>query len=182
LDLLREARAPQGMEERVLAAVRMREAAAAASRPGSAWVWGGVAAAAAVVVAAALWHGTSGAGDAPRRGGGAHAVGRAPMVGGAGARALGEGSGRRDVVAVVPIVRGARRAAVQRAARVPDARVEEPRSYPAPPAPLTQQELALVAIARSGRLEDFAMLNEVERTKQNAAEEAEFQRFVQRSN
>jgi hypothetical protein len=132
-----------------------------------------------VVAAAAWWHGISGAGDAPGNGGGAQAVRRASMVEVEGPRALVEGRGKRDVV---PVVRRSQRGAAQRMVRVRDVRVEELRSYPAPPAPLTKEELALVAIAQSGRLEDFAMLNEVERTKRNAAEEAEFQRFVQRSN
>ena len=78
---------------------------------------------------------------------------------------------------VVSVVGGSHR--VVRGAGV--SRVKEMRSYPAPAEPLTQQELALVAIALSANKGEFAMLDPEQRAIKNAAEEAEFKRFVQRS-
>jgi hypothetical protein len=54
-------------------------------------------------------------------------------------------------------------------------------NQPAPKAPLTEQEKLLLRIARSGNPHELAMLNPAVRAKQEAAEEAEFQKFVAQS-
>jgi len=54
-------------------------------------------------------------------------------------------------------------------------------SQPAPKAPLTEQEKLLLRIAHSGNPHELAMLNPAVRAKQEAAEEAEFQKFVAQS-
>jgi hypothetical protein len=177
LDGLRKARAPEGLEERVLAAVRVREAEIA-SRVGweSAWVWGGVAAAVAVMVVAGvmlgLRHGAAGAGTAQMppatHAGPAAAVAPVPEK-----RAAVDEAARQ---VVAPVMRGRR----HRAARVVRvSRTEGRRSYPAPLAPLTEEERVLLAIARSGRLEDLAMLDPVARARENARDDAEFEQFIQ---
>jgi hypothetical protein len=51
-------------------------------------------------------------------------------------------------------------------------------SHPAPEAPLTQQEKLLLRVAQSGNPHVFAMLNTEIRTRREAEEDAEFQRFA----
>jgi hypothetical protein len=51
-------------------------------------------------------------------------------------------------------------------------------SYPAPPRPLTEEELALLSIVRSGRVEDFPMLDPSQRERASATGDAEFQKFI----
>jgi hypothetical protein len=53
--------------------------------------------------------------------------------------------------------------------------------HPAPAAPLTQQEKLLVRIAQSRNPHALAMLNTEIRTKREAEEDAEFQRFADQS-
>jgi len=50
-------------------------------------------------------------------------------------------------------------------------------SYPAPPAPLTQEEKLLLRIARKGDPQELALLNPVMRAARNAEEKAEVERF-----
>ena len=173
LDYLREARAPLGMQMRVLAAVREHEIRGSSSRRFSVWIWGGVAAAVAVVVIAVgmleVRHGSARVGVLP------NLTARTGQMAG-----VPEKSAPAEAIAkpvVVPVSGGSHR--VVRVAGV--SRVKEMRSYPAPAEPLTQQELALVAIALSANKGEFAMLDPEQRAIKNAAEEAEFKRFVQRS-
>lgn len=50
-------------------------------------------------------------------------------------------------------------------------------SYPAPPAPLTQEEKLLLRIAHKGDPQELALLNPVLRAARNAEEKAEVERF-----
>ncbi len=54
-------------------------------------------------------------------------------------------------------------------------------SHPAPEEPLTQQEKLLLRVAQSGSPHVFAMLNTEIRTRREAEEDAEFQRFADQS-
>ncbi|WP_263352122.1 hypothetical protein [Acidicapsa acidisoli] len=54
-------------------------------------------------------------------------------------------------------------------------------SHPAPEAPLTPQEKLLVQIAQSGNPHALSMLNSEIRVRREAEEDAEFQRFADRS-
>ena len=50
-------------------------------------------------------------------------------------------------------------------------------SYPAPPAPLTQEEKLLLRIAHKGDPQELALLNPVLRAARDAEEKAEVERF-----
>jgi hypothetical protein len=54
-------------------------------------------------------------------------------------------------------------------------------SHPAPEAPLTQEEKLLLRVVHTGDPQLMAMLDPEERAKQEAASEAEFQKFVEQS-
>jgi hypothetical protein len=54
-------------------------------------------------------------------------------------------------------------------------------SHPAPEAPLTNEEKLLLRAVHTGDPQVIAMLNPEERARQEAASEAEFQRFVKQS-
>jgi len=54
-------------------------------------------------------------------------------------------------------------------------------SHPAPEAPLTSEEKLLLRVVHTGDPQLMAMLDPEERAKQEAASEAEFQKFVEQS-
>ncbi|MGA9670359.1 MAG: hypothetical protein WBQ94_14195, partial [Terracidiphilus sp.] len=54
-------------------------------------------------------------------------------------------------------------------------------SYPAPKAPLTQEEKLLLRVVHEGDPQEMAMLNPEIRAKQEAQSDAEFQEFVEQS-
>jgi hypothetical protein len=177
LDALRKARTPEGLEERVLAAVRVREEEGASRVTwGSAWARGGVAAALAVAVGMLVV--------------GRHEVPAARRAAGGGVTHLEQaavGDERRvaglknapvggvPTAALVSGVRGARRSAVAR--RVAAHSNAELQSYPAPAAPLTEEERLLLRIAHTGDPEELAMLDPVVREARDTEEKAEVQRF-----
>jgi hypothetical protein len=157
---------PQGMEQRVLVRLRERSAGQAWRRGLFArprWVW--MAACAAGMIAAGIWLSP----HERRIPEPEHAQLRAqPMA----ARRTAE----RDMVPRVALVRRLQRHPPRRAA----GRWEMARtvSYPAPPAPLTMQEKLLLQVAEHPTPDEIAMLDPVVREKQEAAEDAQFAKFV----
>jgi len=167
---LREAAAPEGMERRILEAVReraaVREGAAASAR--QTWVWG-IALAGAAALCAAIYLTGFGTGhkSAVAKGHTNAAQARAVAV---------QGSPR---VPVGPARAGGTQARVERVEAEDSLEVREMRapSLPAPEMPLTEQERLLLRIAHQGDPELLAMLEPEVQAKLEADDVAEYQRF-----
>jgi len=165
---LREAAAPEGMERRILEAVReratVREGAAAAAR--QPWVWG-VALAGPATLCAAIY--LTGIGTGHK-----HAVAKGHT-----------NAAQARAVAVQGSLRGTIRrtgGTQARAKRIEDEDSLEMRemrapSLPAPEMPLTEQERLLLRIAHQGDPELLAMLEPEVQAKLEADDVAEYQRF-----
>ena len=196
LDVLRAARAPEGMEGRVLAAMRARENERSAS--GLVWVWGGVAASVAVMVwmlaggmrhevreerRAAVERMDDGVRSSPKTDPGGQArTGKSldSATDGGTVRCFGRDDGilcggRDDDSGVSEQpVRAVRRGLMVRRVAVREAGAV---SFPAPPMPLTEQERLLLRVARKGDPEELALLNPVSRAARDVAEKAEVEKF-----
>jgi hypothetical protein len=186
LAVLSQAQAPEGMEARLLAGLRTQEVDAASAQsasPTAGWfggrgglVWGG--AAAAVVVLVGLL-------AVPRREVPAAKHPVAGVVAGSGLAVGGDARGvpevkhgaERTVASTVPAerVRPARRGApaTQEIARA-DADLP---SFPAPPAPLTEEERLLLKVVHSGDRIELAMLDPAIRNARAEDEKAEVRKF-----
>ena len=175
---LRAAQPPDGMEQRVLQALRSRENAAARSPKHRDGVgrrsWMAAAAAAIVAVGALLaMHG--------------HETARSPAKRQSIAAAPPANSIPEAVEVRLPAPAIARKRSSQAVGHVEMARstragrgVREV-SYPAPVQPLTAQEKALLQIAQHAGPAEIALLDPVVRAKQEALEDAKFEKFVNQS-
>ena len=165
---LREAAAPEGMERRILEAVReraaLREGAAASARQPLVW---GIALAGAAALCAAIYLTGFGTGhkSAVAKGHTNAAQARAGEV--------------RGSLAVGPARAGGTQARVERVEAEDSLEVREMRapSLPAPEMPLTEQERLLLRIAHQGDPELLAMLEPEVQAKLEADDVAEYQRF-----
>jgi hypothetical protein len=185
LNVLREVQAPEGMEERMLAAVRTREVAAVSAHSagssrtwlgGRGLVWGGVAAAVVVLVGLLAVSQR----EVP--------VARHPVADGVARHDLAVGSGvhgvaeakhdsERKVASAVPATRvRSARSSAPAAQEVARADADLP-SFPAPPAPLTQEERLLLKVVRSGDRMELAMLDPAIRNARIEDEKAEVRKF-----
>jgi hypothetical protein len=175
---LRDSEVPMGMERRILEAVQDR--AAMKSRWGAArtwtrsWTWGiALAGAVAICVAGFMVRRMEPLSDASQaRSIPADALPTVPSQ-------AAEKSPQLPPSSIVRVerkapAREARLIAVTDAANLSEVRAA---SYPAPPAPLTQEEKLLLRIAHKGDPQELALLNPVLRAARNAEEKAEVERF-----
>ncbi|WP_213805302.1 hypothetical protein [Granulicella sp. dw_53] len=177
LNVLREAQAPEGLEARILAAVRTREAERSSSRlvaaPG--WLWSGAAVATLAIVAllvaveAHRFHYETT--QSKRRVDAVRPL--APVVA---KEVKVEQSPSR------PSIRVEKKPTVLRVAKVrsEDSLAMQEMLAPsslAPPMPLTEQERLLRRVVYKGNPTELAMLNPAIRAMRNADEKADVQRF-----